>query len=206
MKLLFAPTSPYARKVLVMAHEAGLAEELENVLVLASPTAREPDTTAYNPLGKIPTLVTDVGTALFDSRVICEYLDARSRTGHLFPPAGPARWAALAEQALADGLLDAALLARYETVLRPPHLLWPDWRDGQIAKVTAALDMIERASASFGDRVDIGTIATACALGYLDFRFPDLAWRTERPQASLWFSCFGERPSMAATLPHILPS
>ncbi|WP_238182054.1 glutathione S-transferase [Methylobacterium trifolii] len=201
MKLFYAPASPYARKVLVVAHELGLADAIETVSVSVTPIAREAGTAAHNPLGKVPTLVTDTDGALFDSRVICEYLDARSAGPRLFPADGPERWAALGQQALADGLLDAALLTRYERAVRPEHLRWDAWDAGQIAKVAAALDRIESLAPGFAHRIGIGPIAVACALGYLDFRFPDLGWRSGRPAAAAWFETFGQRPSMAATRP-----
>ena len=199
MKLLYAQTSPYVRKVLVLAHETGQADDIALVPVAALPTERNPETTAHNPLGKVPTLITPEGGALYDSRVICEYLDARSRGPRLFPE-GEARWDALARQALADGLLDAALLTRYERVMRPAR--WDAWEAGQVAKITAALDRIEaRRAEGRDDGLDIGTVATACALGYLDFRFPDLAWRDGRPAAAAWYAAFSERPSMQRTAP-----
>lgn len=200
MKLLYARTSPYVRKVLVLAHETGQAEAIEIVPVAAVPTERNPDTVGHNPLGKVPTLVLDDGTALFDSRVICEYLDARSAGPRLFPD-GEARWDALARQALADGLLDAALLLRYERVLRPATARWDAWEAGQVAKIAGALDRIEATLAGPASALDIGAVATACALGYLDFRFPDLGWRTGRPDAAAWYEAFGQRPSMQRTTP-----
>lgn len=200
MKLLYARTSPYVRKVLVLAHETGQAEAIEIVPVAAVPTERNPDTVGHNPLGKVPTLVLDDGTALFDSRVICEYLDARSAGPRLFPD-GEARWDALARQALADGLLDAALLLRYERVLRPATARWDAWEAGQVAKIAGALDRIEATLAGPASALDIGAVATACALGYLDFRFPDLGWRTGRLDAAAWYEAFGQRPSMQRTTP-----
>ena len=201
MKLHHSTTSPYVRKVMVAAMELGLADRIETVPAKVSPIVRTSPVIADNPLGKVPTLIADDGTVLFDSRVISEYLDALAGGGRLIPASGPARWQALAEQALADGMLDAALLERYETSLRPPELLWPAWRDGQHDKVAKALDRMEQTAAGFGPRVDIGTIATACALAYLDFRFPDLGWREHRPLLAGWLAAFVERPSMTATAP-----
>ncbi|GJE58996.1 glutathione S-transferase [Methylobacterium trifolii] len=200
MKLLYARTSPYVRKVLVVAHETGQAAAIETVPVAATPTERNPETVRHNPLGKVPTLVIADGTALFDSRVICEYLDARASGPRLFPE-GDARWDALARQALADGLLDAALLLRYERVLRPAAARWDLWEAGQIAKITAALDRIEATLAEPVGGLDIGAVATGCALGYLDFRFPDLGWRAGRPAAAAWYETFSQRPSMQRTTP-----
>jgi glutathione S-transferase len=199
MKLLYSPASPYARKVLVLAHETGQAGAITVEAATPSPTAGAPDIARHNPLGKVPALILDDGTCLYDSRVICEYLDARSQGARLFP-AGEARWDALVRQALADGLLDAALSARYERVLRPEPLRWDAWDAGQIAKITAALDRIEAVVADM-PTLDIGTVAIACALGYLDFRYPDLAWRQGRPAAAAWYAVVEGRPSMTATEP-----
>lgn len=199
MKLLYSPASPYARKVLVLAHETGQAGAITVEAASPSPTAGAPDIARHNPLGKVPALILDDGTCLYDSRVICEYLDARSQGTRLFPE-GEARWDALVRQALADGLLDAALIARYERVLRPEPLRWDAWDAGQIGKITAALDRIEAVVADMPP-LDIGAVAIACALGYLDFRYPDLAWREGRPAAAAWYAVFEGRPSMMATEP-----
>jgi glutathione S-transferase len=199
MKLLYSPASPYARKVLVVAHETGLIDRIAVTAAGASPTGPAPEVAAHNPLGKIPALVLEDGTALYDSRVICEYLDGLSAGPRLFPE-GAARWDALTRQALADGLLDAALLTRYERVLRPEERRWDAWETGQIGKIRSALDRFETLVAG-GPALDIGTVAMACALGYLDLRFPDLAWREGRPALAAWFADFERRPSMAATVP-----
>ena len=198
MKIFFSPASPYVRKVMVCAAELGLA--LEKLPSAASPVNRDRTIVAENPLGKVPTFLTDDGTALYDSRVICEYLDTKGG-GKLFPREGDARWRALVEQALADGLLDAALLARYEGTLRPAELRWDAWVAGQMDKIATSLDRMEHSTAGFAGRVDIGTIATGCALGYLDFRFPDLGWRTRHPNLAAWLAEFGRRPAMQATAP-----
>ena len=202
MKLYHSTTSPYVRKVMVAAIELGLADRIELVPAKVSPIVRTAPVIADNPLGKLPTLVADDGMVLFDSRVIAEYLDALVGGGRLIPASGAERWNALTDQALADGLLDAGLLERYETSLRPADKLWPEWRDGQHDKVMKALDRLERTAAGFAPRVDIGTIAAACALAYLDFRFPDLGWRTGRPQLAGWYAVFATRPAMTATAPH----
>lgn len=200
MKLFYSPNSPYARKCLVAAHELGLRERIEILPANAAPTKRDPDLAASNPLSKVPTLIADDGTALYDSPVIAEYLDALG--GHkLIPRDGPARWNVLVEQALADGILDAALLARYETALRPENLRWGDWTSGQLEKVTGGLDELDRRAARFGDRVDLGTIACGCALGYIDLRWGALEWRKTRRNAATWFDKFGARESMVKTRP-----
>ena len=200
MKLFYSPASPFVRKCLVAAHELGLRERIELVPAAAHPVNRDRSVVAHNPLGKIPTLIPDEGAALYDSRVICEYLNALGK-GNLIPQPGPARWSVLAEQSLADGIMDAAVLARYESVLRPEALRWSDWTTGQLEKVASGLGEIERRAAVFGDRIDLGTIAVGCALGYLDFRYASLVWRERHPNAASWFERFGARESMVATRP-----
>jgi glutathione S-transferase len=200
MKLFYSQTSPFVRKCLVAAHELGLAQRLELLPAAAHPVNRDRSVVAHNPLGKVPTLVTDAGTAFFDSRVICEYLNGLG-DGHLLPAVGEARFAILTDQALADGLMDAAVLARYETALRPEHLRWPDWSGGQMEKVSSALSVFERRAAAWGGRVDLGVIAFGCALGYLDFRYPDIGWRARSPSLARWYEQFAARESMAKTRP-----
>ncbi len=198
MKLYHSAASPFVRKCLVAAHELGLRERLELVPAAAHPVNRDKGVVAQNPLGKIPTLITDDGAVLYDSRVICEYLNAQG-DGHLVPREGDARWRVLVDQSLADGIMDAAVLARYETALRPEALRWNDWITGQLEKVATGLDALEARAAGFGGRVDLGTIAFGCALGYLDFRFAHLNWRARRPHVASWFHGFAARASMVAT-------
>jgi len=198
MKLFFSPTSPYVRKVLAVAHEVGLAGRIEKVACAANPVNRDASIIARNPLGQVPTLLTDDGTMLADSRVICEYLDDIGG-GSLFPRSGAARYAALTCQSLADGVLAAALLLRYETFMRPQDLRWPEWIAGQWSKVFTTLDHVEAEAGGYDGRVDIGTIALACALSYLDFRTPDVDWRSARPRLAAWYAAFETRPAMAAT-------
>jgi len=201
MKLFYSPTSPYVRKVIVLAMETGLDAKIERIPAVTSPVEQHPDLARANPLAKVPALVIDSGEVLFDSRVICEYLDSQHQGPKFFPAAGPARWTALRQQALGDGLLDAALLVRYEGFLRPEDKRWPAWSEGQMKKITGALAEIERLAPSFGDRVDIGTVGIACALGYLDFRFADMNWRQQHPQAAAWAARVFERTSLKATVP-----
>jgi len=200
MKLFYAAPSPFVRKCLVAAHELGLRERIELVPASPHPVNRSAAIIAHNPLGKIPTLIDDDGTVLYDSRVICEYLNAQG-DGHLIPAAGPARWQALVEQSLGDGIMDAAVLARYETAARPESLRWKDWTAGQLDKVSCGLAEIERLAQGFAQRIDVGTIAIGCALGYLDLRYASLAWRDQYSATAVWFAGFGERHSMVATRP-----
>jgi glutathione S-transferase len=200
LKLFYSATSPFVRKVLVAALELGLRERIEFLPAKAHVIDRDRTIIEKNPLGQVPTFITDDGAVLYDSRVIIEYLNALG-DGHLIPRGGAARWGVLTEQSLADGILDAALLARYETALRPENLRWDDWTAGQLDKINCGLADLEARAAKFGDRVDLGTISFGCALGYLDFRFPTLGWRDMRPNVKAWFARFGERKSMVATRP-----
>ena len=158
MKLYYSSTSPFVRKCLVAAHELGLADRIELVTVVTMPTAHNDALMRDNPLCKLPTLITDEGQALYDSRVICEYLNDLG--GGRLIPAGGGKWAALVDQSLADGILDAALLMRYEVVLRPAERQWPAWRETQEEKARSALGQFERQVAGWpADRLDIGVIA-----------------------------------------------
>jgi glutathione S-transferase len=201
LKLHYSAASPYVRKVMAVAIETGQAGRLEPVSRTNTPVKPDADLARDNPLGKVPCLVTDDGVALFDSRVICEYLDGLHGGPKMFPPGGPARWTALRRQAQGDGILDAAVLTRYETFLRPEERRWPEWIEGQKQKFRRALDGLEAETAAFGETIDIGTISIGCALGYLDFRYGDENWRATRPQLAAWFERFSERPSMARTAP-----
>ena len=200
MKIFYSATSPYVRKCLVAAHELGLRDRIELVPAAPHPVNRDQTVVARNPLGKIPTLITDDGAILYDSRVVCEYLNMVAG-GPLFPGAASARFTVLAEQSLADGVLDAAVLVRYETFTRPESLRWPEWIAGQTEKVTSGLAEIERRAAGFVARIDIGMISIGCALGYLDLRMGELEWRETHPAAAAWFEKFGARESMRATRP-----
>ncbi|MBU1358950.1 MAG: glutathione S-transferase N-terminal domain-containing protein, partial [Gammaproteobacteria bacterium] len=142
MKLYFSPTSPYVRKCMVVAHEVGLADRIELLPSAANPVQRDREIIASNPLGKVPTFLTDDGDVLYDSRVICEYLDDLGG-GSVFPKSGKERWTALTLQSLADGILDAALLARYEVATRPEPLRWEEWRLGQLDKAETSLAHLE---------------------------------------------------------------
>lgn len=199
MQLYSSPSSPFVRKVRVSAHELGLDARLRLIKVTLSPVNPHQELRTRNPLGKIPALITDEGETLYDSAVICEYLDALAGGGRIFPAPGPARWTALRRQALADGLTDATVLVRYETAVRPGTLRWQEWIEGQFLKVRTALDALEQET--LAGPFDIGLISVACALGYLDFRFPDERWRETRPRLAAWYAAAGERPSLASTPP-----
>jgi glutathione S-transferase len=201
MKLHYNRASPFVRKVMAVAIETGQEAHIEPVTRMMTPVKPDADLANDNPLGKVPCLVTEDGAALYDSPVICEYLDSLHDGPKMFPPAGPARWRALRRQAEGDGIMDAAVLTRYETFLRPEERRWPEWIEGQKLKFRRALDALEAEAEDFGNTVDIGTITIGCALGYLDFRYGDEDWRATRPMLAGWLERFSQRPSMARTVP-----
>jgi len=198
MKLRHAAASPFVRKVTVVAHELGLADRIELVPTKVSPVQANPSLASDNPLMKVPSLTTDDGQVLFDSPVICEYLDGLAGGGRFFPAAGAARWTALRQQALGDGILDALILCRYETT-RPEDKRWSGWTGGQMAKAHQGLATVEREDLA-GPRT-IGHITIACMLGYLDFRFPNDGWRQRHPKLAAWYREIEQLPSMQATKP-----
>lgn len=182
---------------MVAAAETG--QTIEPLSSQASPIERDQTIVATNPTGKVPTAVLDDGSALYDSRVICRWLDEQHDGAKLYP-ADATLWTVLRHESLADGLLDAALLARYETVMRPADKLWPEWLSGQLDKIHSSLDVMETEASGFKG-VTAGLIAIACAVAYLDFRFPDMPWRDKRPALSAWFADFSKRESMVNTWP-----
>lgn len=201
MKLFYSPTSPYVRKVMVTALEKGLESKIEKVSASVSPIAPNKDVAAQNPLMKVPCLVTDDGQALFDSAVITAYID-QLKAPHLTPSDTKGRFEALTLESLADGMLDAGLLMRYETFMRPEKLRWKDWVSGQKTKIDQGLDMLEgRFISHLNGPLTIGTIAAGCFLGWYDFRFADAGWRASRPKLAAWDKTFAARPHMASTKP-----
>lgn len=200
MKLIHAPASPFARKVRVFAREANLLDALELVPTAVLPTQCNPLVEVHNPLGKIPVLLTGQGEALYDSRVICEYLDSLAATS-LFAPLGQSRWHLLTIAALADGVMDAALLVRYEDAVRPREQQWSNWRNGQTGKIERALDALEKAGEPLEGEPNIAQIGVACALGYLDFRLTELDWRNQRPVLQAFYERFCARESMRESAP-----
>ncbi len=201
MQLYYSPTSPYVRKVMVLLHETGLLDRVTLTTATVTPITNDPAVAAHNPLTKVPTLTLDDGSDLYDSRVICEYLDTLHHGTPMIPDGGEARWRVLRVQATADGLLDAALLTRYETFMRPEEKRWPEWIEGQTGKFMRAVDKLEAEAKSFSQAITLAEIATACALGYLDFRFGHLPWRDSHPKLAEFMAAFSQRPSMEATKP-----
>jgi glutathione S-transferase len=180
-----SPTSPFVRKVRIAAALLGLADRIE---IVAADTADPGDSLRQqNPVGKIPTLILEDGAILYDSRVIVEYLDWLAGGGRIIPD-GPERFATLTLQALADGILDAALLQVYEARFRDPAQFGAKWLDHQAAKVARGLERLETAPPDRQAR-DIGAIAVACALGYLDLRFAG-RWRADHPRLVEWLEAF----------------
>ena len=202
MKLRYSPTSPYVRKVMVVALETGLAERIERIPTTVAPTKLNDEVARENPLVKVPALTTDDGLVLYDSPVICEYLDTLHDGPKLFPASGKARWLALRQQALGDGILDAAILGRYE-ILRPKEYQWQDWLDAQMRKVRGALAALEMEAEAgdLGGPLTIGHITIACALGYLDFRYASEDWRTKHRRLAVWADDVAQRKSIQLTLP-----
>lgn len=197
MQLLYQTHSPYARKALVFAHEAGLAERIDVLHHETSPTLRNETVYAANPLGKVPVLLRPGQPALFDSDVICAYLDTLHGGPKLIPETGEERWQALRVQAIAQGLGDAGIKVRWETVRRPEALRYPALRDGYIEKLRESYDWLEQQLDTQAP-VHVGHIAVATALSWLEFReLPD--FHAGRPRLSAWYRAFCERPSMRAT-------
>lgn len=198
LTLHWSPKSPYVRKVMIVAHEHGLMPRLNLVRSVAAMLQPNDRLMQDNPLSKIPTLVRADGSTLFDSVVICEYLDALGG-GTLFPTTGEARWQALRWHAFGDGLLDALILWRNERERAVPL---PALIDAFDRKTHAALAVLEReAEALARAPFSIGTLTLGCALGYLDYRFDALGWRQQAPRLAAWEAGLAQRPSMQATRP-----
>lgn len=198
MQLHWSPKSPYVRKVMICAHELQLLPQLQLVRSVAAMLKPNAELMQVNPLSKIPTLVLDDGHTLFDSVVICEYLDALGG-GTLFPKEGDTRWAALRWHALGDGLLDALILWRNERERAQPLAALIEAFD---LKTRAALQVLESEVAALQQApFGIGHVTVVCALGYIDYRFDMLGWRALAPQLAQWFAQMQQRPSIAATEP-----
>jgi glutathione S-transferase len=196
VKLYYSPTSPYVRKVMACAIVRGIDARIERVTT--NPHLSPPDLVADNPLSKVPCLVTDDGLALFDSPVICEYLDSVGDALPLFPEHGAARWRALKLQAIGDGILDAAVGRRGE-MAKPQEAARDTWMARQKGIVARAVGVLEADPPH--KHIDIGSIAVACALGYLDFRFADEPWREGNPRLASWYAAFVQDKALATTAP-----
>ncbi len=200
MRLYFSATSPFVRKVMIVLHEAQAIDRVTLVPGSGTPLAPASEVVSQNPLGKIPALAREDGPALYDSRVICRYLDEKFGAG--LYPAAPLLWDVLTLEATADGICDAALLMRYELVVRPEASRSPEWAEAQWAKVDRALTAIEAQSIPLlRGPLTIAQVALGAALGYLDFRQAERNWSAGRPALAAWWATFATRPSLTATRP-----
>jgi len=201
MKLHWSPRSPFVRKVMIVLHETGLDARVERVRSVAAMATPNPAIMAANPISQIPALVMDNGLPLYDSPVICEYLDTLHTGAKFFPAAGDARWLALRRQALGDGMLAILLLWRQERMKTVTQQL-PEWLAAFKVKIDTGLARLEdEAGALAQDGFDIGHVTIGCLLSYLDYRFADLDWRAGHPALAAWHATFDQRPSALATMP-----
>lgn len=196
MKLAYSAASPYVRKVMACAIARGIEGRIEKAKIGTT----DPALAALNPLSKVPTMVGDAGEMLYDSPVICEYIDSIGSAPPLFPPAGPARWTAIRQGALGDGIMDAAQPRRRELAL-PQDEGRTTWIAQQQGKVARSLDALEAEAGSLGDLKTYGEITIACALGYLDFRFANEPWRPGHPKLTAWYERVVALKPMAETMP-----
>ncbi|MBC3950357.1 glutathione S-transferase [Pseudomonas folii] len=204
MTLYYNAASPFARKVMLALHETGQLDRVTLQPTTLSPVAPVEELNNDNPAGKLPALRLADGNVIHDSRVILDYLDSQHVGNPLIPREGSARWRRLTLASLADALLDAALLIRYEQALRPVEKHWDLWLDNQQEKVERSLAYFEQeAITELSSAFDVASISVAAALGYLDFRQPDLAWRNRYPRLANWYFEISQRPSMQATQPSV---
>jgi glutathione S-transferase len=200
MKLMHGKLSPFVRKVMVAASEKNLGSRIEIVPTAVGQGKINRDLLKLNPIGKIPTLVTETGEAIYDSLVIIEYFDQIAPLPRLIPADGTERLRALRLNAIADGLLIAGVLAKSEAA-RPAERQWPEVIEAQWAKVQACLAALDGALKPAETRLTIAEIAAGCALGWLEFRAPEEAWRVRHPGLAAWYDAFAARPSMTASRP-----
>jgi glutathione S-transferase len=201
MKLISVTASPFVRKVRTLILELDLQDRVTLLDAGAvSPVSNNAQLNALNPLGMVPALELDDGSNLYDSPVICEYLNHLA-DGPFFPADAGRRFKTLGLQALGDGILDLSVALRYESFVRPPALLWPEWIDSQNEKITRGLDALETGCAQFEAAPLIGEITIACTLGYRDFRYADDDWRIGRPALASWYEQIMERESLQQTVP-----
>ena len=198
MKLIYSGTSPFVRKVSVLLLETGLDSRVDKETVAITPMKPGDVVPSANPLGKVPCLITDNGP-IFDSRVITRYLDTL-HTGAKLYPEGDALWPVLTLEAVADGMLDAAVLMIYERLLRTDAQKSPEWVEAQWLKISRSLEHLDENVAALAP-LSMASISVACALGYLDFRHDDRGWRTIAPKLAAWEVGFSQRPAMRATVP-----
>ena len=198
MQLFYSTTSPYVRKVRVTAIEKGLGGGMD--LRLCDAHGIDPTLRAANPLSRIPTLVLDDGSALYDSPVICAWLDNQCPWPRLVPESGPDHWAVRRTEAMADGMLDDAVMVVMER-RRPDSQRSAELQTVRLETLMRACARLDRDLAALPADLNLGHIAAGCALGYLDFRLPEIDWRTPHPRLVNWYAAFAERPSMVGTAP-----
>jgi len=184
---------------MVTAHETGLIDQIETVDGATTPLDPADSVVAINPVGRIPALVTEDGQALVDSRVICRYLNHRA--GASLYGSGDGEFPIIAREALAEGMIDSSLLVAYEGRMRPEELRHQPWVEGQTAKASRGISAFNARVGELGGDLSIDKIALGCALGYADFRLPDLGWRDDNAALAAWYADFSQRPSMVATAP-----
>ena len=200
MKLYFSPLSPYVRKVNVVLHELGKVDQVDYAEVATTAFNTDQALKASNPLGKIPALERPEGTTLYDSRVICRYLNDTFKGG--LYPSGSRQWETLTLEATGDGIMDCAVSMAYEVRLRPENQQSPEWVEAQWEKVARGLTALNaRWISHLQGPLDIGQIAVGCALGYIDFRHGARNWRTGNDALAAWFEAFDSRPALQATAP-----
>lgn len=200
MKLYYAPTSPFVRKVIILAMERGLNDQLERIPT--NPFSEDSGLRSVNPISKIPALELDNGQVLIESTLICEYLDGLHQGAKLFP-SDDTRSDVLNRTALADGLVGAGIACRVEKEMRPADLFWQDYFDRHMKSMLGAIRVLENDAGKYtsGDDFNIADLSLACAFGWVDFRFPDAGWRGDCPALADWFETFSDRPSMQQTMP-----
>ena len=206
MKLFYAPQSPFSRKVRAAAIELGLGDRLE--LEYAEVVPGRPNTAFaqnHNPLRKVPALLTRAGETIFDSTVICEYLDALAGGDALIPRDPPRRWRVLTNHALAQGMCESVILVRYENWLRPEALRWTVWVEDHWDKIHSGLAWFEANGSELDAPVNIAHLALGSTLGYVDFRWPDHGWRKRFRRVGDWFAAMEQRPSFMQTRPAAPP-
>ncbi len=199
MKLIHSGTSPFVRKVSVLLLETGLENHVEKETVAITPMNPGDVVPSANPLGKVPCLIKDNGDSVFDSRVITRYLDTLHDGAKLYPE-DESLWRILTLEAMADGMVDAAILMAYEHRLRTEEQKSPEWVEAQWLKVSRALAHLDGQVAAL-ELLSMASIAVGAALGYIDFRHGERNWRDIAPKLAAWEAEFAERPSMQATKP-----
>lgn len=199
MKLIQSPASPFARKARIVIRETGLTSRVEEVNPGAvTPVSNNVSVNTMNPLGMIPALQLDDGSTLFDSTIICEYLN-KVAGGSLYPADDDSYFKSRKLESLCDGILDLSVSLRYETALRPENLRWSEYVEFSNEKIERALDQLDAECENFSPTLTIGEITAACVLGYRDFRFGDINWRSSRTKLDKWFATMQQRESIIQT-------